>query len=581
VPSPFSAKFYARFRSLIVLLLVWQTATAGAQDISLKDTTGSVRCDGLTVRAVEIETQRPEFKGLLGWWRKLAHGIGLHHETTSPKLVRRFVTLEPGEGCTEFRRSESERILRAQPFLADADVVANRVGDSVLVDVSTVDEMPVVAGGRLHAGALDALNLGTMNFLGAGAHVEGRWERGRVYRNGYGMRLGHQQVFGRPYEFMFDGIRHPIGEQYSVSLSHPFFTDLQRVAWHTGYRTSKDFSRLRRPDRTAFAEPLNHTVWNAGGVVRFGPPGKLGLLGAMIVGEHLFPMNELFEVDTISGLLSPSSDSIRLFERYDATHLASVLGLRALTFSRMRALDALVAEQDMAIGTQIGAILGTQPLRAPLLHRGFASVDVYSGQRTRHSFTGVRAEVESRLDLTKRQWRHLIASGRGAWYYKSSDRWTSEVSLEASGGWRTIMPFQLELGEREGGVSGYARSLEAGAQRVVMRGEQRVHLGEFRRRAALGAAVFTDAGRVWAGDAPYGVTTPIRASVGVALLAAVPIQSQRTIRAEIAFPTARALGARPELRFSIREPAHGFWIDPPRIRWARLSLVPEQIFSWP
>src|SRR6185503_11497268 len=177
-----------------------------------------------------------------------------------------FVTLDPGEGCTEFRRAESERILRAQPFLADADVVANRVGDSVLVDVSTVDEVPVVAGGRLHAGALDALSLGTLNFMGVGAHVEGRWERGRVYRDGYGMRLGHQQVFGKPYEFWFDGIRHPIGEQYSVSLSHP--------------------------------------VWNAGGVMRFGSPGKLGLLGAMAIGEHLFPMNELFEVDTISGLLT-------------------------------------------------------------------------------------------------------------------------------------------------------------------------------------------------------------------------------------------------------------------------------------
>lgn len=558
------------------MLLVLQAVSASAQA-----PTDSIPCDGLTVQSIDVETQRPTFKGLLGWWRKIARAFGLHHQNTSRNLVRRFVTLDPGQTCTEFRRSESERILRAQPFLADADVVASRAGDSVRVDVSTVDEVPVVGGGRIHAGQVDALSLGTMNFLGAGAHVEGRWERGRAYRDGYGARLGHHQVFGKPYEFLLDGIRHPIGEEYGVALSHPFFTDLQRIAWHTGYHTSKDFPRLRRADRAQLAAPLSHTMWNVGGVMRFGPPGRLRLLGAMVLGEHLLPTNQLFDVDTISGLLTPSSQSIRTYESYDATHIAGVVGLRALRFTRMRALDAIVAEQDVATGMQIGSIIGTQALKIPLVHRGFASVDVYTGQRTRNSFTGVRADIESRLDLTKREWRHMVASGRAAWYYKSSDRWTSEVSLEAAGAWRSLIPFQLELGEHEGGVAGYGRSFEAGAQRAVARAEERTHLGEFRKRVALGGAVFVDAGRVWAGDAPFGTTTPVRASVGAALLAAFPIQSQRTVRAEIAFPMARGLGARPELRLSIREPTQGFWTDPPRIRWARLSQVPEQVFSWP
>jgi len=86
---------------------------------------------------------------------------------------------------------------------------------------------------------------------------------------------------------------------------------------------------------------------------------------------------------------------------------------------------------------------------------------------------------------------------------------------------------------------------------------------------------------MWAGDVPFGINTPIRTSVGAALLAAIPARSQRTVRAELAVPMTRAQGARPELRFVVREPARGFWFDPPKIRWARLSAVPEQIFSWP
>ena len=112
--------------------------------------------------------------------------------------------------------------------------------------------------------------------------------------------------------------------------------------------------------------------------------------------------------------------------------------------------------------------------------------------------------------------------------------------------------------------------------------EQRLDLARYQRtRAAIGAAGFVDAGRVWSGEAPFGVTTPVRASVGVGLLAAVPARSRRTVRAEVALPFDRAHGAGPELRFTISEPAAGFWVEPPRIRWARLSAVPEQIFSWP
>jgi hypothetical protein len=423
-----------------------------------------------------------------------------------------------------------------------------------------------------------------MNFLGAGMHIEGRWEDGRVYRDGFGLRLSHMQIGGRPYAFAFEGDRHPIGETYSTSLSHPFLTDLQRVAWHVGFTTSKDFARLRRSDRAQIVQPLDRAIWNAGGVVRVGPPRRLYLLGAMILGERFVPGVQLSMVDTTTGRFTPipTPAGARAYSTYDATSVAAVLGVRALTFTRMRGLDALEAEQDVATGTQIGSLIGVRPFSGQRIGNGFASVDAYVAGRSRHNFIGARAEVESRVDLQNFGWEHLIASGRVAWYFKPRRRWTSELSMEGGAGWRTILPFQLELGDRNGGVRGYARSLEAGGQRLLARAEQRIDLARIQEtRAAIGGAVFADAGKMWAGDVPFGVTSPIRTSVGVAILAAIPARSQRTIRAELALPTSRTLGAQPELRFVVREPARGFWFDPPRIRWARLSTVPEQIFSWP
>ena len=541
-------------------------------------------CEGSIVQAVEVETERPSFRGALGLWRKAARAVGLHHQTTSPGLVRRFVSLDPGMRCTEFRRSESERILRAQPFLADATVTTTRSGDSVRVSVSTVDEVPVIIGARLRGASVQAINLGTLNLLGAGLHVEGRWEEGRTYRDGIGGRITHQQLFGRPYAVILDGERHPIGEHFTGSVLHPFYTDLQRIAWHAGYAISKDVARLRRPDRTELLQPLDRWMWNVGGVVRFGPPHKLGLIGGMVLGERVAPRHEFALVDSITGGSQPTSDSVavRRYPAYELTSVAGVLGVRALTYSRRRGLDALAADQDIATGVQLGATAGFAPSAEVPLAAAFAFVDAYAGHSWRRNLVAMRTEMESRLDLTQNRASHVIASGRAAWYIQPNDRWVSELSVEGAGGWRTILPFQLELGDTRSGVRGYARSLEAGAQRVVARLEQRLDVARIREtRAAIGVAGFVDAGRMWAGDVPFGIATPVRGSTGAALLAAVPARSQRTLRAEVAVPFSTGRGARPELRFSIREPTRGFWLEPARLTWARLSAVPERVFQWP
>lgn len=520
----------------------------------------------------------------MGWWRKLARSVGLHHQTTAPGLIRRFVSLDPGRRCTEFRRSESERILRAQPYIASATVTTRLVENRVRVDVATVDEVPVVVAGRLRGAQLQALNLGTMNFVGLGMHVEGRWEQGAALRDGFGARVAHPQLFGKPYSIELETMRRPLGEYLVASVRHPFYTDLQKIAWHTGYSVSKDFARLRRPDDSQLLQPVDRAMWNVGGVLRFGPPRKLGLIGGMALGERVVSRHEFLLIDSTTGRTQPTTDTVgvKRYPTYDAMRVAGVLGVRTLTYSVMRGLDALAADQDVAVGTQIGTIVGFSPDADVPLSESFAAADAYVATRTRRHLVGARAEAESHLDLRNAGWKHLVASGRAAWYVQPSSGWTSELSVEGSGAWRSIIPFQLELGERRGGLRGYARSHEAGALRLIARLEERFDLARFRgTRAAFGAAGFVDAGRLWAGDSPFGVSTPTRVSVGIAALAAVPARSRRTLRAELAVPLHTDQGARPELRFTVREPTRGFWVEPDRIRWARLSAVPEAIFSWP
>ena len=63
------------------------------------------------------------------------------HSTTQPRIVENLVMLRVGERCNILLRRETERLLRAQPYLAEASVAAFADGaDGVRVEVVTVDE---------------------------------------------------------------------------------------------------------------------------------------------------------------------------------------------------------------------------------------------------------------------------------------------------------------------------------------------------------------------------------------------------------------------------------------------------------
>jgi hypothetical protein len=83
-------------------------------------------------------------------------------------------------------------------------------------------------------------------------------------------------------------------------------------------------------------------------------------------------------------------------------------------------------------------------------------------------------------------------------------------------------------------VRGYSGSQAAGARLAVLRLEERLAIGGFGSIAGFGAAAFTDIGKLWAGDVPFGTTTSVRASAGAAFLVAVPRRSQRAYRVEAA-----------------------------------------------
>jgi hypothetical protein len=146
-------------------------------------------------------------------------------------VVRSFLAVREGEPCTELRRAETERILRAQPFIASARVFAfPDTGDGVRLRVETVDELSNVVGLAFNGVRPSVVKVGDGNVGGQGLYATALWREGFAYRDGYGARVVAYQIFDRPYQLAAEYLRRPVGKRQTAEFGHPFLTDLQRVA---------------------------------------------------------------------------------------------------------------------------------------------------------------------------------------------------------------------------------------------------------------------------------------------------------------------------------------------------------------
>ena len=563
----------------------WIGALIVASGLSAQESARNVDCDGKIVSDIVIRTQGPSFGGIFarsGLMSALVSGV---HVTTSPDVVRRFLLLERGKACTATLRSDSERILRGQPFLAGASVTTLDDGNGgVRVEVVTIDEISLVASGAVSAESpyVSGLRLGSSNVDGLGIYAAGEWRDGEFYRDAWRGSVMDYQVLGRPIQLAIDGERRTLGGGWSSELRHPFFTDVQRIAWRAAIGSSRDYFPFTRPGISNPSLPLNRRYGDIGMILRVGEPGRLSLFGASISREESTPSTDIVVV-TDSGLVRDNGTALP--SRYTARRAArfNVLwGVRNVRFKRVEGFDALTGEQDVRTGFQVGTLFG-RSLSVLGTHDDdiLVSTDVYAGVGTSRSFAAIQILGEGRQSYDDNRWDDILTTGRAAWYFKPHARHTTILGGEWSGGWRQRAPFQLTLGEPRGGMRGYSRAELPGGQRAIGRLEHRLLLGNIRGNADAGVALLAEAGKVWAGDVPFGQTTPIKYAVGTSLLAALPPGSQRLWRLDLMMPLDRAGGARLELRLRTEDRTRIFWREPRDVERSRERSLPQRIFQWP
>jgi hypothetical protein len=545
----------------------------------------AVPCAGQPVSDIVVRTQPPFTDRLprdLEWARRAVRDV---HANTRDRVIRRYLLLEPGARCEEVRRAESERILRAQPFLVDARITTWDDGQGgVRLEVETRDEVSLVAAVDLRSDApqFRAMKLGENNLAGAALSAVLEWREGRSYEDVVGLRVVDYQFAGQRNEFRLGGRTGGIDEWYGVELVRPYYTDLQRLAWRVSAGGAREYARFLRPDLPVNALPVQRDFADIGAVARVGDVGRLNLVGLSLSreSERTDPDPVLLTLDGIQpDTLGPAPSG---FREQRVARVNALLGLRRVRFVPVRGFDALTGVQDVRVGLQVGLVLG-QSLGIGGYRDAdrFVASDLYAGWGGRTSFLALQGLGEARRDAATGAWDGVVTSGRLVWYFKPAVPQTTITQLDWSSGADVRVPFQLSFADRVGGMIGYRDSRVPGGHRLVLRTEHRTIVPTRFNVADGGVAVFGEAGRLWRGDVPYGVTTPIRGAVGLSLQAAVPPRSRRLWRVDFGWPLGSDPDARFEVRFSNRDRSRAIWDQPPDVARARERTVPASIFSWP
>jgi hypothetical protein len=541
------------------------------------DTT--VSCSGRRVATITIDAQRPAFQGTASKWRLIAHTLGLHHMTTRADVIRDFAYVHVGDVCSDLQLSETARVLRSLPFLADASVHAVPADSgTVNVDIETRDEVPVLIGGALHHSVPSAISVGNENVFGSGTTVVVGGATNSQFRASVFGRTASYGPLGPLTYTTIDAAQERLGDHLELGVSRLLLSDLQHVAWNASFRGGDDYPIIVRPVGDDQSVAVRDRRWSIGAIFKSDIAHTPILLGPVALGNSISPTNTSIVV-TDSGVVTERDTALLArFQSFHATRIGALLGARRVRFVRRGGYDALFAPQDLMVGWQVGT------LAAPGFARGSGhdvmfAPSIYLGTTTAHAAVLVDGEGEMSKDFVGRG-AATIANVHTIAYLKPSERllFKAEDNFSIIDG--APIPTQLAMSDPLGGPRGFAGSTLAGAHRDVLRLEARVAYPAAIRSTDLGFALFADGGWLGAGNVPYG-TAGARHSVGFSLIGSYPTRSKHTYRLDFAFPLGGGVSHGLQVRFINGDPTSNFSIEPGDVTQARMAPIPSSMFTWP
>jgi hypothetical protein len=479
-------------RIFLLILLLPAALRADAPDPApaADPSADSSTYDGAVVGDIHIVTRTifdPEKPGEDRLLFRLADRL---HRTTRPEVIERQLLLRRGDRFTHEALEESERILRANPYLYDAQVRAVPAGDGVVdLEVVTRDVWTLQGGisfSRAGGENTGSVHLEDTNFLGTGKeitllHINDVDRTSEVFRYRDPSLVGSRTRLELSYAANSDGGRK------RFDLDRPFYSLDAR--WALGLRTMLDdrveplyefarvFERFRH--KTDFAEV--YTGLSPGLTSGHAQRWKLGFTYSR---ERYSPEGGLDSTTVIPD---------------DRTLSYPWIGYEYIQdgFVTERGLDSLQRAEDLNLGRQFHWRLGwSAPAVGGDVTRLIAETGATTGWRPGRRQL-LLASLQGSTRTRTGQAENLRAGASLRYYARNFRDNVFYAAAEGEIGHRLDAENQILLGG-DNGLRGYPLRLQSGDRRYLVTLEQRFFSQrEYFHLLHLGAAVFFDAGRAW------------------------------------------------------------------------------------
>lgn len=484
------------------------------------------------------------------------------HVRTRQNFIRSEILFHVGECLDTLLLAETERLLRAYRFIGEADVFAVPQPDGTQhVNVYTRDEWTtkVDLGLRVDEGLkIEGLEVTEEDFLGQGILLRAFVRKDREIQD-HGLEIESPRFLKTRWDSRLSLGNTRSGNFFEASLTYPFIGEVgrfgarQSLLWR---ETVFSYSTEGDPNHTHLLLPFLDQRWDMAVGGRLGRPGHLTVFGVGVSKEAVefrrFPADAEYVVERNFSRTTPV-DSAGLAEiggqvrSRRANRLNLFLGQRNLRFVQRRGLDALNGIQDVGVGAEVfvglgqawGAFQEGGSISSEDLHTqaSFFLGGVWDGW-VLNTQTAVEGRFVGAGAGKSAEWKDLFGDAQLLLYWQPRQERFHTILFRfvAAGGESVETPFQLTLGGRVG-LRGYREDAFPGAQRILLTLEDRVFLpSPSPGLADLGLAAFLDVGRMWAGEAPFGVDSGWRGAAGVGLRIGLPPGTKNVFRIDVATP---------------------------------------------
>jgi hypothetical protein len=492
------------------------------------------RLEGAVVGEIHIHTQSifdPDKPGENRLLFRLADRL---HRTTRPEVIERQLLLRRGDRFTREALEESERILRANSYLYDAQVRAVPAGDGVVdIEVTTRDVWTLQGGiafNRAGEQNTGSVHLEDTNFLGTGKEVT-LLHIDDIDRSSDVARFRDPSLAGSRTRLELSYADNSDGGRKRFDLERPFYSLDAR--WALGLRTMKDERVDPLYELARVVERFRHKSDFAEIYTGLSP----GLAGG---GTHRWTVGFTFDRQRFGAEGGTDSTTVIPPDRKLSYPWIGYESIRD-GFITERGLDRLQRAQDLNLGRQFHWRLGW-------------STPALGGDVTRLVFeTGVTAgwrpgprqlllASASGSTRTRSGEAENLRAGAGLRYYARNFRDNVfYAAAEGEFGRRLDAEDQILLGG-DNGLRGYPLRLQSGDRRFLVTLEQRFFSDrEYFHLLHLGAAVFFDAGRAWYEKIPdryfFPTERPVLKDIGLGLRIGSSRSSKASmVHLDLAFP---------------------------------------------